>query len=51
MTYWAFGSNKMVGVEVLTNVSKVSGNSYFVFAAVKVRDCHGGRGRAMVLHD
>lgn len=51
MTYWALGSNKMVGVEFLTNVSQVPDNSYFLFAAVKVRDCHGGPGRAMVLHD
>ena len=50
MTYWALGSNKMVGVEFLTNVSQVPDNSYFLFAAVKVRDCHGGPGRAVVLH-
>jgi kynurenine formamidase len=51
MTYWALGSNDMVGVEFLTNVSKIPDNSYFLFAAVKVRDCHGGPGRAVVLHD
>jgi kynurenine formamidase len=51
MTYWALGSNDMAGVEFLTNVSKIPANSYFLFAAVKVRDCHGGPGRAMVLHD
>lgn len=51
MTYWALGSNEMVGVEFLTNVSRIPGNSYFMFAAVKVRDCHGGPGRAVVLHD
>jgi len=51
MTYWALGSNEMVGVEFLTNVSKVPNKSYFLFAAVKVRDCHGGPGRAMVLYD
>ncbi len=51
MTYWALGSNQMVGVEFLTNVGKVPNNSYFLFAAVKIRDCHGGPGRAVVLHD
>lgn len=51
MTYWALGSNDMVGVEFLTNVAAVPANSYFLFAAVKVRDCHGGPGRAMVLYD
>jgi kynurenine formamidase len=50
MTYWALGSSNMVGVEFLTNVSKVPDKSYFMFAAVKVRDCHGGPGRAVVLH-
>lgn len=50
MTYWALGSNEMVGVEFLTNVGKIPKNSYFLFAAVKVRDCHGGPGRAMVLY-
>ncbi|MHC4876301.1 MAG: cyclase family protein, partial [Planctomycetota bacterium] len=46
MTYWALGSNEMVGVEFLTNVGEVPKGSYFLFAAVKVRDCHGGPGRA-----
>jgi kynurenine formamidase len=50
MTYWALGSHNMVGVEFLTNVSKVPDDSYFLFAAVKVRDCHGGPGRAVVLY-
>ena len=51
MTYWALGSSEMVGVEFLTNVGKVPTKSYFLFAAVKIRGCHGGPGRAMVLHD
>jgi kynurenine formamidase len=51
MTYWALGSNEMVGVEFLTNVGAVPENSYFLFAAIKIRDCHGGPGRAVVLHD
>ncbi len=51
MTYWALGSRDMVGVEFLVNVGKIPKNAYFLFAAVKIRDCHGGPGRAMVLHD
>jgi kynurenine formamidase len=51
MTYWALGSNEMVGIEFLVNVGRIPVNSYFLFAAVKIRDCHGGPGRAMVLHD
>jgi kynurenine formamidase len=51
MTYWALGSNDMVGVEFLVNTGRIPRNSYFLFAAVKVRNCHGGPGRAMVLHD
>jgi kynurenine formamidase len=51
MAYWALGSNEMVAVEFLTNVSDIPENSYFLFAAVKIRDCHGGPGRAMVLYD
>ncbi len=50
MTYWALGSQEMVGVEFLVNVGKAPKNAYFLFAALKVRDCHGGPGRAIVLH-
>jgi kynurenine formamidase len=51
MTYWALGSREMVGVEFLVDVDKIPvKGSYFMFAAVKVRDCHGGPGRAIVLH-
>ncbi|MBT4844712.1 MAG: hypothetical protein HON92_04690 [Planctomycetaceae bacterium] len=50
MTYWALGSNAMVGVEFLYQVDQIPANSYFLFAAVKIRDCHGGLGRAIVLH-
>jgi kynurenine formamidase len=50
-TYWALGSREMVGVEFLVNVDKIPANgAYFLFAAVKVRDCHGGPGRAIVLY-
>jgi kynurenine formamidase len=50
MTYWALGSNEMVGVEFLHNVGQIPDNGYFLFAAVKIRDCHGGPGRAIVFH-
>ena len=50
MTYWALGSREMVGVEFLVNVGKIPANGYFLFAALKIRDCHGGPGRAIVLH-
>ena len=51
MTYWALGSREMVGVEFLHNVSSVPRDkpAYFLFAPLKVRDCHGGPGRAIVL--
>lgn len=50
-TYWALGSRDMVGVEFLVNVDRIPAKgSYFLFAAVKVRDCHGGPGRAIVLY-
>ena len=50
MTYWALGSREMVGVEFLQNVGRVPAGGYFLFAALKIRDCHGGPGRAIVLH-
>jgi kynurenine formamidase len=51
MTYWALGSREMVGVEFLHNVAAVpKEGGYFLFAALKIRDCHGGPGRAIVLH-
>lgn len=51
MTYWALGSREMVGVEFIHNVASIpKTGGYFLFAAVKVRDCHGGPGRAILLH-
>jgi kynurenine formamidase len=51
MTYWAIGTREMVGVEFLVNVDRIPANGgYFLFAAVKIRDCHGGPGRAIVLY-
>lgn len=49
MTYWMLGSREMVGVEFLHNVGKVPQGGYFLFAALRIRDCHGGPGRAIVL--
>jgi kynurenine formamidase len=50
MTYWALGTQKMVGVEFLYNVGRAPKNGYFLFAAAKIRDCHGGPGRAILLY-
>lgn len=50
MTYWALGSRDMVGVEFLVNVGSIPKGGYFLFAPVKVKGCHGGPGRAIVLH-
>jgi len=52
MTYWALGSKEMVGVEFLHNVGSIPRDrpAYFLFAAIKIRDCHGGPGRAIVLY-
>jgi kynurenine formamidase len=50
MTYCALGSKGLAGVEFLTGVGKLPPNAYFLFAAVKVRGCHGGPGRAVVLY-
>lgn len=49
MTYWALGSREMVGVEFLHNVGSVPEGAYFLFAPLKIRDCHGGPGRAIAL--
>jgi len=50
MTYWALGSREMVGVEFLHQVGKIPAKGYFLFAAVKIANCHGGPGRAIVLY-
>lgn len=50
MTYWALGSNEMVGIEFLHNVSNLPTDGYFLFAATKIRDAHSSPGRAIVLH-
>jgi kynurenine formamidase len=48
-TYWALGGKDMAGVEYLTNVGNLHEGAIFLFAAVKVRGCHGGPGRAIAL--
>jgi kynurenine formamidase len=50
MTYWALGTNGMVGVEFLTQIGALPKEAYFVFAPVKIRDCHGGPGRALAFY-
>lgn len=50
MTYWAMGSRDMVGIEMLVQVGKIPDKAYFLFAPLKIRDCHGGPGRAIVLY-
>jgi kynurenine formamidase len=49
LTYWALGSRGLVGVEYLTNLDRMPDGAYFLFAAVKIRGCHGGPGRAIAL--
>ncbi len=49
-TYWTLGGKGMVGVEYLTNVGNLPEGAYFLFAAGKIRGCHGGPGRAIALY-
>lgn len=49
MTYWALGGNDMVGVEFLNNVGTIPENSFFLFAAGRIRDSHACPGRAIVM--
>jgi kynurenine formamidase len=48
--YWMLGTNGMAGVEFLTNLGQLPRNAYFLFAAGKIRGCHGGPGRAIALY-
>jgi kynurenine formamidase len=50
MTYWLLASKGMVGVEMLTNLGGLAKDAFFVFAAVKIKDCHGGPGRAIAMY-
>jgi kynurenine formamidase len=50
MTYWTLGGKGMVGVEYLTRVGLLPRQAYFLFAATKIRGCHGGHGRAIALY-
>ena len=52
MTYWALGTNEMIGVEFLHNLKALDQvpQGHFLFAPLKIRDCHGGPGRAIVLY-
>ncbi len=49
MTYWALGSRDMVGVEFLIQLENLPQGAYFLFAPVKIKNCHGGPGRAIAL--
>jgi kynurenine formamidase len=49
-TYWALAGSGMVGVEFLIGVGQIPDEAYFVFAPVKIRDCHGGPGRALAFY-
>ncbi len=49
MTYWVLGSRGMVGLEYLTNLRELPERAYLLFAAPKIRGCHGGVGRAIAL--
>jgi len=49
-TNWMLGGKGMAGVEYLMNVGKLPEKAYFLFAAVKIRGCHGGPGRAIALY-
>lgn len=49
-TYWLLGTKGMVGVEFLTNLGQLPQRAHFLFAAGKIRDCHGGPGRAIALY-
>jgi kynurenine formamidase len=49
MTYWALGSREMVGVEFLVNFGQVATGDQFLFAPLKIYNCHGGPGRAIAM--
>jgi len=49
-TYWALGTRGLVAVEFLTNVGRVPDGAWMLFAAVRIRDCHGGPGRALAFY-
>ncbi len=49
-TYWTLGGKGMVTVEYLTNIGNLPEGAQFLFAAVKIRGCHGGPGRAIALY-
>src|SRR5207302_4083647 len=42
LTYWTLANKGLVGVEFLTNVGNLPRGAFFLFAAVKIQDCHGG---------
>ena len=46
MTYWALGSQGIVGVEFLTNLDRLPEGAYFLFAPVKIQGCHAPAGQS-----
>ncbi len=50
MTYWALGTRGMVAVEYLVDIGKMPERAYFLFACPKIRDAHGGPGRAIAFY-
>lgn len=49
-TYWMLGTKGLVGVEFLTGLARLPERAYFIFAAGRIRGCHGGPGRAIALY-
>jgi kynurenine formamidase len=50
MNYWTLCGNDMIGIEFLSNVGSIPTNAYFLFAPTRIRNCHTGPGRAIVLY-
>ncbi len=48
--YWLLGARNMVAVEFLTNLGALPEKAYLLFAAIKIRGCHGGPGRAIAVY-
>jgi kynurenine formamidase len=49
-TYWLLASRGIVGIEYLKNAAEVPDHAFFLFAPLKVQNCHGGPGRALAFY-
>ena len=49
-TYWALGSQGMVGIEYLTNLDQIPEHAYLPVCRDQDSNCHGGPGRAIALY-